>query len=59
MRELQSAILANAARMIDPGGVLVYCTCSLEPEEGEHVVESFLSAHDDFTAGTDRPVGNR
>ena len=49
MRELQSAILANAARMIDPGGVLVYCTCSLEPEEGEHVVESFLSAHDDFT----------
>jgi 16S rRNA (cytosine967-C5)-methyltransferase len=34
----QSAILANAARLVRPGGRLVYAVCSLEPEEGEAVV---------------------
>jgi 16S rRNA (cytosine967-C5)-methyltransferase len=28
--------------------MLIYCTCSLEPEEGEAQVESFLAAHADF-----------
>lgn len=32
---LQRRLLANAARCLAPGGVLVYCVCSLEPEEGE------------------------
>ncbi|TIX49529.1 RsmB/NOP family class I SAM-dependent RNA methyltransferase [Alteraurantiacibacter aquimixticola] len=35
MAELQSLLLARAARCVKPGGRLVYATCSLEPEEGE------------------------
>ena len=31
-----------------PGGRLVYCTCSLEPEEGERQAEAFLARHADF-----------
>ncbi|HEU0151148.1 MAG TPA: MFS transporter, partial [Bradyrhizobium sp.] len=30
--------------LLKPGGMLVYCTCSLEPEEGEQVVEGLLAA---------------
>jgi 16S rRNA (cytosine967-C5)-methyltransferase len=33
---LQQRLLANAAQCLNPGGVLVYSVCSLEPEEGEH-----------------------
>ena len=29
--------------LVKPGGLLVYCTCSLEPEEGEHQIEAFLA----------------
>jgi len=32
---LQRRLMANAARCVRPGGVLIYCVCSLEPEEGE------------------------
>ena len=46
--ELQYGILASAARHVKPGGVLVYCTCSIEPEENQHVVARFLDAHPQF-----------
>jgi 16S rRNA (cytosine967-C5)-methyltransferase len=45
---LQSRLLDAAARLIRPGGRLVFCTCSLEPEEGEHQVTRFLAAWPDF-----------
>jgi 16S rRNA (cytosine967-C5)-methyltransferase len=45
---LQYAILASAARHVKPGGVLVYCTCSIEPEENQQVVARFLEAHPQF-----------
>lgn len=48
--ELQYAILASAARHVKPGGVLVYCTCSIEPEENQQVVARFLEAHPQFQA---------
>lgn len=39
---LQQRLLDNAVRLTRPGGLIVYCTCSLEPEEGEVAVASFL-----------------
>ena len=44
----QMAILAAAARLLKPGGRLVYATCSLLAEENEAIVEAFLAAHDNF-----------
>ena len=39
---LQSRLLDRAAALVKPGGALVYCTCSLEPEEGERAVAALL-----------------
>jgi 16S rRNA (cytosine967-C5)-methyltransferase len=38
----QGRLLDNAARLVKPGGTLIYCTCSLEPEEGEQAVAALL-----------------
>ncbi len=40
---LQTALLARAAEWLKPGGLLVYCVCSLEPEEGIEIIEAFLA----------------
>jgi 16S rRNA (cytosine967-C5)-methyltransferase len=40
---LQAKLLDHAAGLVRPGGLLVYCTCSLEPEEGEAQVAAFLA----------------
>ncbi|MBQ0821559.1 methyltransferase domain-containing protein [Microvirga sp. HBU67558] len=45
---LQSRLLDKAAALLKPGGRLVYCTCSLEAEEGERQAEGFLARHPDF-----------
>lgn len=45
---LQARLLDSAARRVKPGGRLVYCVCSLEPEEGEAQVEAFLARNADF-----------
>lgn len=42
---LQARILDNAATMLLPGGIMVYCTCSLQKAEGEAQVDAFLSRH--------------
>ncbi len=47
--QLQRELLTAAARAIKPGGLLLYCTCSLEPEENEDVVVAFLAEHPDWT----------
>ncbi len=44
----QTQALAHAARLVRPGGLLIYCTCSLEPEEGEAQVARFLAENSDF-----------
>jgi 16S rRNA (cytosine967-C5)-methyltransferase len=41
---LQRRLLANAVELTRPGGTLVYCVCSLEPEEGADLVREFLAA---------------
>jgi 16S rRNA (cytosine967-C5)-methyltransferase len=48
MSQLQTSILASAARLIKPGGRVVYATCSLLEEENESIVTSFLSTHPDY-----------
>ena len=45
---LQRRLLDKAARLVRPGGRLVYCTCSLEPEEGGAQIAAFLARHPDF-----------
>jgi 16S rRNA (cytosine967-C5)-methyltransferase len=40
---LQAKLLGHAVGLLRPGGRLVYCTCSLEPEEGEHRIEALLA----------------
>ena len=46
---LQEKILANAARYVKPGGLLLYSTCTLVHGENEGMVKSFLQSHPDFT----------
>jgi len=46
---LQAEILDSAARLVKPGGRLIYATCSLLKEEDEDQVETFLGTHPDFT----------
>ena len=45
----QAAILASAAKMVRPGGRVVYATCSLLAAENDAIVQAFLAAHPDFT----------
>ena len=47
--ERQDGILDCAARMLRPGGRLVYSTCTFAPEEDEGSVERFLGRHEDFS----------
>lgn len=41
---LQKRLLQKAVALLKPGGTLVYCTCSLEPEEGEQAIASLLAS---------------
>jgi 16S rRNA (cytosine967-C5)-methyltransferase len=44
----QSQLLDAAGDLVRPGGILVYATCSLEPEENADVVNAFLERHRNF-----------
>ncbi len=44
----QLGLLHTAAKLLQPQGVIVYATCSLEEEENEKVLELFLAAHKNF-----------
>ena len=45
----QQEILHNAARLVRPGGRLVYSTCTFAPAENEEMMARFLEAHPEFT----------
>ena len=45
---LQYQILEHAAKMVRPGGTLIYCTCTLNSDENRNQVETFLSEHKKF-----------
>jgi 16S rRNA (cytosine967-C5)-methyltransferase len=46
--DIQTRLLDAAAARLRPGGRLIYCVCSLEPEEGEAQARAFLRRHADF-----------
>jgi 16S rRNA (cytosine967-C5)-methyltransferase len=48
LQSIQASILTSAARLVKPGGRLLYATCSLLVEENESQVSMFLSAHEQF-----------
>jgi 16S rRNA (cytosine967-C5)-methyltransferase len=48
LRSAQLELLGQAATLVKPGGLVVYSTCSLEPEENGDVVTEFLAAHTEF-----------
>ena len=53
---LQAELLDRSAAVVAPGGLLVYSTCSLEPEENRSQVERFLQAHPEFSRDVTRAV---
>jgi 16S rRNA (cytosine967-C5)-methyltransferase len=59
MAALQAEMLVATADVVAPGGLLVYSTCSLEPEENEAQVEAFLAARPDFRVDSTGAVPGR
>lgn len=57
LARLQDELLAGAAAVVAPGGLLVYATCTLESEENEERVTAFLRRHPDFEAEACVEVG--
>jgi 16S rRNA (cytosine967-C5)-methyltransferase len=55
MSALQARLLDHASQMLKPGGTLVYCTCSLEPEEGEDAIAAFLARNSAMQASPITP----
>jgi 16S rRNA (cytosine967-C5)-methyltransferase len=45
---IQRDLLSHASRLLRPGGILVYSTCSMEPEENRQNIEEFLRTHHEF-----------
>jgi 16S rRNA (cytosine967-C5)-methyltransferase len=54
LTSLQQRLLRKAATLLKPGGTLVYCSCSLEPEEGEQAVATLLAAESSLARA---PIG--
>jgi 16S rRNA (cytosine967-C5)-methyltransferase len=56
LQRTQLDLLKLAVTKLKPGGILVYSTCSLEPEENSEVVKEFLSAHAGFKLENEREL---
>jgi 16S rRNA (cytosine967-C5)-methyltransferase len=56
LQRTQRDLLDMAARLLKPGGVLVYSTCSLEPEENSQLVQEFLAFRQDFKLASTREL---
>ena len=48
MTKIQSGLLENAAKLVKKGGIIVYSTCTIEPQENEYQIEAFLKNHKNF-----------
>ncbi|MHB1306099.1 MAG: 16S rRNA (cytosine(967)-C(5))-methyltransferase RsmB [Limisphaerales bacterium] len=53
---LQAKLLTRAATHLKPGGILVYSTCSLEPEENGAIIQEFLARHPHFRLTAERTL---
>ncbi|HEV2563770.1 MAG TPA: RsmB/NOP family class I SAM-dependent RNA methyltransferase [Microvirga sp.] len=51
-RREQEAVLDRAARLVKPGGRIVYITCSILPEENDDALSAFMERHDGYTPMT-------
>ncbi|MBI4832303.1 MAG: 16S rRNA (cytosine(967)-C(5))-methyltransferase RsmB [Candidatus Lindowbacteria bacterium] len=56
LARLQSEILESAAECVRPGGILVYCTCTITRRENADVIESFLRRHPEFNISAEFPA---
>jgi len=54
--QTQLVLLERAASLLKPNGVIVYSTCSLEPEENQAVVNQFLESHAGFSLQNQREL---
>ncbi len=54
LHEMQLSLLGSACRVLRRGGVLVYSTCSIEPEENEEVIEEFVRDNGGFELEEER-----
>ncbi len=48
LAKAQTLLLENAARLVKPGGALVYSTCTIEPEENSQIINTFIQKHAHF-----------
>ncbi|PCJ01988.1 MAG: MFS transporter [Alphaproteobacteria bacterium] len=48
LMSIQERLLAHAGEMLDIGGILIYCTCSLQKDEGEYQIKKFLKKNLNF-----------
>jgi 16S rRNA (cytosine967-C5)-methyltransferase len=49
LAKVQARLLDHAAGLVKPGGRLVYCTCSIEPQEGPDHIPGFIERHPEMT----------